>query len=279
MVPPPSDKSSAACPFCRRSVSPDLLVFGGACPHCLIDIPGEEAPTDPGEELRKKIEEAERKPVWPKMVAVTLMLLILTCATGFTIVWTWFQDSMPEAVVKRFKAPSLEDHEDQEIPADLIARPEDTGGVADAMGGREPASRPIIRTAPAEPEASVVVVSDGGSLDDFSVSALPASRGPTARVLEDQTEIETMIDRIFHLKEHELQSCYEARLSSRPSLKGTWDVGFVVGTERRATEAWATPLATSDSTLERCIVRCVRGWDFAPISEPTTYTYRAEFGS
>ena len=35
----------------------DLLVFGGACPHCLIDIPGEEAPTDPGEELKKKQEE------------------------------------------------------------------------------------------------------------------------------------------------------------------------------------------------------------------------------
>ncbi len=37
------------CPFCHAGVDEELLLYGGSCPHCLIEIPGEEAPTDPGE--------------------------------------------------------------------------------------------------------------------------------------------------------------------------------------------------------------------------------------
>ena len=42
----------AACPFCGRDVDADLVTYGGKCPHCFGEIPGEEAPTDPGEEKK-----------------------------------------------------------------------------------------------------------------------------------------------------------------------------------------------------------------------------------
>ncbi len=38
-----------ACPFCKEAVEEDILEYGGRCPSCLIEIPGEDAPTDPGE--------------------------------------------------------------------------------------------------------------------------------------------------------------------------------------------------------------------------------------
>ena len=39
-----------SCPFCGGDVAEDVLLNGGRCPHCLIEIPGEETPTDPGEQ-------------------------------------------------------------------------------------------------------------------------------------------------------------------------------------------------------------------------------------
>ncbi len=37
------------CPFCKAPIEDDLARFGGHCPKCFIEIPGEETPTDPGE--------------------------------------------------------------------------------------------------------------------------------------------------------------------------------------------------------------------------------------
>lgn len=41
-----------ACPFCQGEVDEEILTYGGRCPHCLIEIPGEEAPTNPGAEAQ-----------------------------------------------------------------------------------------------------------------------------------------------------------------------------------------------------------------------------------
>ncbi|MBN2799507.1 MAG: AgmX/PglI C-terminal domain-containing protein [Deltaproteobacteria bacterium] len=48
------------CPFCGSDIDGDLLVFGGTCPKCFGEIPGEEAPTDPGEETRMAQEKSDR---------------------------------------------------------------------------------------------------------------------------------------------------------------------------------------------------------------------------
>ena len=38
----------STCPFCSTEISEELSLYGGHCPSCLIEIPGEEAITDPG---------------------------------------------------------------------------------------------------------------------------------------------------------------------------------------------------------------------------------------
>ncbi len=40
--------SKHACPYCKGAISEQLAAFGGPCPHCLLEVPGDEAPTDPG---------------------------------------------------------------------------------------------------------------------------------------------------------------------------------------------------------------------------------------
>ena len=49
------------CPFCGASVSEDLITYGGSCPKCFGEIPGEEAPTDPGAEARAIQEKKDRR--------------------------------------------------------------------------------------------------------------------------------------------------------------------------------------------------------------------------
>ena len=66
----PSAPQDVACPFCSRPVNVEMTLYGGRCPHCFGEIPGEESPTDPGEEKKqaaavvkaqKKKAEAEKK--------------------------------------------------------------------------------------------------------------------------------------------------------------------------------------------------------------------------
>ena len=48
------------CPFCKGEVGEDLLLYGGHCPHCLNEIPGEESATDPGAAARARAEQEAR---------------------------------------------------------------------------------------------------------------------------------------------------------------------------------------------------------------------------
>ncbi len=71
---------TSSCPFCGRAVDSDIVAFGGQCPHCFGEIPGEEAPTDPGEEKRKAQEKAQKAQVLGsrKGPFAVLGLLLLT---------------------------------------------------------------------------------------------------------------------------------------------------------------------------------------------------------
>lgn len=50
-----------ACPFCGGEVNEQLVIYGGTCPHCFGSIPGEEAATDPGEDVKAALEAQDRK--------------------------------------------------------------------------------------------------------------------------------------------------------------------------------------------------------------------------
>ncbi len=49
----------AQCPFCHAPVSESIVRHGGTCPACLHVIPGEEAPTHPGDEVMAEIRKAD----------------------------------------------------------------------------------------------------------------------------------------------------------------------------------------------------------------------------
>ncbi|HHO50296.1 MAG TPA: hypothetical protein ENK18_05345 [Deltaproteobacteria bacterium] len=71
------------CPFCGSEVSEELVAYGGTCPKCFAEIPGEEAATDPGEEVRAAQEQSDRRRVASRAAVVGLVgMLSLVVCTG-----------------------------------------------------------------------------------------------------------------------------------------------------------------------------------------------------
>ena len=68
-----------ACPFCNTAIDEDLFLYGGTCPNCLNEIPGEEAPTDPGAQARANAEmeaEAARQGSRSSLIAVAIVAVL-----------------------------------------------------------------------------------------------------------------------------------------------------------------------------------------------------------
>lgn len=76
-----------ACPFCQGEVDEEILTYGGRCPHCLIEIPGEEAPTNPGAEAQAAeaaAEAAAAKKPSAATIGGLLLVGLLAVAGAFT---------------------------------------------------------------------------------------------------------------------------------------------------------------------------------------------------
>jgi hypothetical protein len=80
-----------ACPFCRGQVSQEILSNGGHCPKCLIEIPGEETATDPGELAKAHIAaeaEATNKSRRGLVIGIVVVSVLGLGMGGLTWVFT-----------------------------------------------------------------------------------------------------------------------------------------------------------------------------------------------
>ncbi len=72
----------AHCPFCHGDVGEELVLNGGTCQHCFGEIPGEETPTDPGEEVKAQMREedlrhARRRTLLPVFILTPVALALV----------------------------------------------------------------------------------------------------------------------------------------------------------------------------------------------------------
>lgn len=268
--------SRALCPFCRAEVEASLLRFGGHCPKCLIEIPGEETATDPGEHA-KAVAHAEavatRTAKSRTNVAVGLFVVLALAAGG-----GWWalrpEPVVPDSLDEGWAIVPRSAHKDLTLRAAEVA-PEAVAAVvhAKASSARSPSADARIAAAgPTEPAQGSVLPSPTASLASdplsaFTVGVGPKSKGPEAIVLTDAGQIEAMIQQVLVRGSKQLQQCYEQRLNESAGLKGAWHLVFLVSTEGTASEIAVTPLSVSDAALEACMVRNVQGWRFQRIKE------------
>lgn len=188
--------SATFCPFCKTAVAPDVIRFGGNCPHCMLEIPGEEAPTDPGAEARKRkdeedrvLAEAERKRSRTTAIAVSLLLVVGIGGVGFA----WYRKQNEQAAVLDMEEYYQVDFAslpgDQPAPtAPVVAAveaPVKSGGSKPSTG-RVPMARPDVLGADAPIVTGSTASNDGavaatgGLKKSVSGDALPADAMPTA---------------------------------------------------------------------------------------------------
>jgi hypothetical protein len=286
-----------ACPFCKAQVGPDLLRYGGHCPKCMIAIPGEETPTDPGERA-KVLQELEEQAAKSKnrgafMAAAATMGILLGGGGAY-----WYQSR--EVAVPLAGAPVEDDiyivpltaHRDLVLKRDegkqQVAAPS-TGhvGHGTASGKRNGASeRDVASASPpatggtiAQPELAPIE----GSLGAFDAPL--GGLGPNVRradleglVLSDPAEINVMVKRVMSKGQGQLRQCYESRLKADEGLKGAWNVQFQIDPTGHATAVTVVGVDAPDSELESCIERNIVEWDFLKINEPLVVQKVYRFG-
>jgi hypothetical protein len=292
-----------SCPFCRGDVAEDVLLNGGHCPHCLIEIPGEETPTDPGEQAKamQQAEEAAAKGGGKgPLIAVAAVVLIGLGVGG------WFAtraDPADEVYMDDSEdfvfAPSTQhvDLPGEEQPEDAAetagagstrtakrdvsgggsggsvakASPPPTGGsIAGNPEAAPPAQGgmvPSVASGPAESGASPPVAAD--PLGAFAMASGPASKGPQGIVLEKDGDIYEMVRSVLQVKGNQMKQCYEQRLKVKSDLRGTWNVSFDILESGRTASVKIKGQGVKDSALESCMKAKVEKWTFQRIARST----------
>lgn len=299
---------TASCPFCKGGITADLVQFGGNCPHCLLEIPGEEAPTDPGAVARQKAAadaviqaQQNRK----KRIGFGLVAALFLTAAGGVVVWQAQQEraartyEMPddlylpplqEAQVPTEPTPVAEAITPVNTPAKRPIRPVTSLGGPPSLGAN---TIPDIISAEVAPSTIVsgprrssgsstvdapLAMASGGSTS-VSMDAAPITGIAGAKPLSDESEVFAMIKQVMSRYNPQIQSCYNSRLKQVPDLAGGWKLSFAVEKDGSTRSVRVDPVANHDTQLEACMVKTVSAWKFGQITYEQPVTKTVRFGS
>lgn len=299
------------CPFCKSQVSAELLRDGGACPHCLNDIPGEDAATDPGVALRAKEAAAnaaaQRK---RKITSIALAAAVLLSIAG-GIGYTEYQRSLQYAVLElsfenEFFVVSPDELAQAEAEvkaqeeAERVALAANTGGKKPKSGGKASGGgeyRP--------PEEDALAQLDDGRLNtngsggttggapvaQTTMAPLKVGSGPTVitgpstaikrdlPTLTNQAEIDKMVKTAMKRNMGQIKYCYESALRATPNLAGRWTFDFTINTDGTTQNISVKGETMRDAGFEACLASRVRNWAFQPIDKPQPVKFTLPFDS
>ncbi|MEZ4320230.1 MAG: AgmX/PglI C-terminal domain-containing protein [Myxococcota bacterium] len=267
----------AKCPFCQSPIDGDILMYGGSCPKCFGEIPGEEAATDPGEEVKARQQRSDNRRVLvrtliPLALAAPVVGMMLLLAVGF-IIW----NRNPTVEVMNF------DELEVGIDYDIVAAdPEEENPDPDAgkptpkpnpggTSGTNPAPRPQPTTQPnsggvADPtKPPEVKVDKPKGLGGFDIDINVQRDG---EVISDPGQIFEMIRVTMAKNQGSLKACYDSALKTNENLEGRWRAAFTVNEKGIATNIAFTGMNMSDGELEKCLASTVSRWKFAKIARP-----------
>lgn len=295
------------CPFCKGAIQRELLVNGGTCPHCLIEIPGEEAATDPGEQAlaRRQAEEAATGRRGPGVLVVVALLAAVVGGGG----WFALRDSQPAIVEleeESFTPIPLDAHQNifEDEPAAPVAKARGTGGPEAVSGGASSATaslgsgsrgsgggsagpatggqvEAVTQTEPGRATLNPAAGSIAKQVEDVDPTAAASSPGgmvggpsisvggrSAAETLTDPDAITEMIKRVVGRNSRQLQDCYNDRLKLNEELEGRWRVGFEVQKNGSVSRIEVAGMGVTDADLESCMTGRIATWRFSRIGNP-----------
>ncbi len=299
--------AEGSCPFCSGNVDPDLIVFGGPCPHCFNAIPGEDAATDPGAAAQAREVEAqkvaEKKQSTQMGLIVGLIVMVGVGVGGIAYKMHMDEEARKQAIL------SFEFEEEEMFVIDLSQLPnqDDPDAQADAVAdagaaqSRKVSSGGSSRSSGAEsapdPSWSTDRFADEGSdgstdeVKKAEVGGLPQRKGvsivggPSTSVssrgatLSDPGQIQEMAKRVMKANGGQLKTCYEQRLKVDENVRGAWTVTFTINTDGSTSGVKVQPRNKADAELQSCMGTKVENWTFQRITEPMAIGKTYRFGS
>lgn len=298
------------CPFCGDPIDDVLARFGGTCPRCFGEIPGEDAATDPGASPEPVDTPTPDRPRLSLAFAIgggvilgvsLAILAVLSVRAGRPAprqVLDFDDWPMPEVVtvaeaVVPEGAPENEPTARRRRPEafvptapSVVPSGDLTASLRSGTPTRSdtPATRRSGLRGPARARAVPKTRAGASSLSSAGTGVVDVSLGggrverDDNVVLDDPAAIRTMIGERLRRGIAELRGCYDRRLKQRPDLSGRWRLTFTVSEEGRATGARLAGLDTGDETLERCLRDHVsKRWAFARVAEATEVSRTLSF--
>ena len=258
------------CPFCAGSVTRDLLAFGGRCPKCLGEIPGEEAATDPGEAVKRAQGQRDkatvrRRRLVPLLVAIPLVLGLGVLAT-YLVLRPEPQIALLDFDTLDFPMPDLVGRPavPQPVPLDAVAQ-------AGMPGGRTGQTGPTVDQATVArvvvPPSTVAGTGGDAASDEAGLDlGLTISARRRSEIYTDPDQITAMIGTLMTAQVPRLTACYEQRLPLDESLQGRWRIKYTVLPTGLVTEASAEGLGRKDPEFEACLSKALGIWQFDRIA-------------
>lgn len=283
------------CPFCKGAINRELLVSGGTCPRCLIEIPGEEAPTDPGEQAlaRQQAEEAASSRRRGPFAAVVALVLVGVVGGG---AWATLRNSQPEIVElgeEVFTPIPLDAHQniyqDEGTASGAMKSGGSSGAAKGSSGsgvakgtatGGQLAPEAAGPSSPGQATLNPAVGSISQQIEQIDPTAASSSPGmmsgpsisvgdrSAAETLTDPDAITEMIKRVVGRNSRQLQDCYNDRLKLQAELEGRWRVGFEVQKNGGVDKIEVSGLSMADGELEDCMRGKIARWRFSRIANP-----------
>ena len=251
--------------------------FGGSCPHCFIEIPGEEAPTNPGVQPEPTATEIGSSRGAGLGVAAALLLL-LGIGGGFMV---WMGGDEGEELAADGAEPEFFIVPSSELPAE--EQPEEEPGTEEQVAQvSAPTYVPPVQSAPvasAEPSAPEPVRSNlSPTLSPDGEPQVIPSFGVTA--LSDPNMIRAMVQEVIGRYKGQMKHCYDQRLKTDEGLRGTWYLSFTIQTSGAVSGVEVTGKGVRDPELEGCMLRKASSWRFQPVTESQyIQSYPFRFGA
>lgn len=275
------------CPFCHTGVDEELLLYGGSCPHCLLEIPGEEAPTDPGEngtvDPPEVVAHAAKKKQRTSLFIAGIVGLIVAVGGGIVLTQPPAEEyaEMPEIAINRdlsghINLPAEEKPSDD--GADLAGSDSTIRG-AGSIAQNPSSTRPPVGGQVTASATEAPREAKPAGLDDLigmSAGVDPNAGLPGARVLTSDAEIQEMVTRNIGFKLTQIEACYNSRLKEQEDLAGTWQASWKITKSGTVSGVSVRGRGVTDATLESCIKNKIQKWTFQKINRdyPVTIPFK-----
>ncbi len=298
------------CPFCQNTISEELDRFGGSCPSCFNEVPGEEAATDPGIQETTGQAAPDEKKGGGLGPMLGLVVLLLGGGAFYALGPGAAPPEQPQVTgpddEADFYSIDLDELETTSViptvagrevapPTGQAAKAGPSGGSSGATtssgsgtrsgsgsaslgGGSSP---PPSEQAPAETseerKPATTAEKSSGSSASAGVSVRRRSSGGVA--LSEPAEIAAMVRDAMSRYSDQFGQCHTKKLNQDESFGGTWELSLVVNTDGSASRIRVTPKddTVSDPEFEGCMVSKVEKWRFKTTTEAMAFKKRYTF--